>query len=507
MIPRETELEIVRKYDVEKLHIGTIARQLGVHPCAVRRALRDSCIVPSNRKQRQKRIDEYLPLVDDLLIKFPAITTTQLFNIVIKKGFVGSPSHFRQVLLVYRRKGGVESKCTGTERRRREWLEWLYLLERDQLPRLDDFDEVNRQKVISYLKRAKRYDRQKALVILAHQQLFSNATIARCLGISQNTIRGYIRKFVDTGVDGVFERKELPLKSGNEDLKKAVFGLLHEPPSLSGVNRTSWKMDDLQRVLAARGQVACKDVIRRIIKDAGFKWRNARTVLTSNDPKYREKVERLHATLSNLTIGERFFSIDEFGPFAIKTTGGRVLAAPGTQPTIPQWQKSRGSLILTAALELSTNQVTYFYSTAKNTAEMIKMAELLVDKYQDEKRLFLSWDAASWHISKVLKEFVANHNAIADLAEVPQLDLLPLPAGAQFLNVIESVFSGMARAIIHNSNYVSAVDATAAIDRYLNERNLHFLEHPKKAGSKVWRLERTSASFHPSNNCKDPAYR
>src|ERR1700722_2787875 len=27
----------------------------------------------------------------------------------------------------------------------------------------------------------------------------------------------------------------------------------------------------------------------------------------------------------------------------------------------------------------------------------------------------------------------------------------PLPAGAQFLNVIESVFSGMSRAVIHNS--------------------------------------------------------
>jgi hypothetical protein len=36
------------------------------------------------------------------------------------------------------------------------------------------------------------------------------------------------------------------------------------------------------------------------------------------------------------------------------------------------------------------------------------------------------------------------------------VDTAPLPAGAQFLNVIESVFSGMARAIIHNSDYKSA---------------------------------------------------
>lgn len=33
--------------------------------------------------------------------------------------------------------------------------------------------------------------------------------------------------------------------------------------------------------------------------------------------------------------------------------------------------------------------------------------------------------------------------------------LAPLPAGAQFLNVVESVFSGTARAILANSNYGS----------------------------------------------------
>jgi hypothetical protein len=42
-----------------------------------------------------------------------------------------------------------------------------------------------------------------------------------------------------------------------------------------------------------------------------------------------------------------------------------------------------------------------------------------------------------------------------------------------FLNVIESVFSGMARAVIQNSNYASVDEAKAAIDRYFEERNTH----------------------------------
>ena len=59
-----------------------------------------------------------------------------------------------------------------------------------------------------------------------------------------------------------------------------------------------------------------------------------------------------------------------------------LAAAPrGIQPTVPQWQKSRGCMIMTAALELSGNQVTHFYSAKKNTGEMIRMMDVLIERY------------------------------------------------------------------------------------------------------------------------------
>ena len=50
---------------------------------------------------------------------------------------------------------------------------------------------------------------------------------------------------------------------------------------------------------------------------------------------------------------------------------------------------------MTAALELSTNQVTHFYSKKKNTDEMIKLLDILKAEYRHLDRIFLSWDAAS----------------------------------------------------------------------------------------------------------------
>ncbi|HQU25340.1 MAG TPA: transposase, partial [Acidiphilium sp.] len=109
-----------------------------------------------------------------------------------------------------------------------------------------------------------------------------------------------------------------------------------------------------------------------------------------------------------------------------------------------------------------------------NTTEMIRMMDVLLKRYADRRTLYLSWDAASWHVSKKLVQRIKEHHATAETSGRPRVEMAPLPAGAQFLNVIESVFSGMARAIIHNSNYPSVDAARAAIDLYFADRNQQF---------------------------------
>jgi hypothetical protein len=292
-------------------------------------------------------------------------------------------------------------------------------------------------------------------------------------------------------------------------VKDAIFSLLHSPPSQHNINRTSWRLIDIRRCLLKQGVSVSRSTISRIVIAAGYTWRKATEVLTSNDPEYQQKLDRIKSILSKLGENDRFCSIDEYGPFSIKRKGGTKLVGPGEHPHVPQFQRSKGYLIVTAALELSQNQVTHFYSKAKNTAEMIRLLEVLLQKYKGRDTLYLSWDAASWHASEALYAKVESVNA-PDLwhsARTPRVELIPLPSSAQYLNVIESVFSGMAKAIIHNSDYQSVEEAMAAIDRHFLERNNYFEKNPKRAGNKIWGKELVVCEFKESNNCKDPRYR
>ena len=254
--------------------------------------------------------------------------------------------------------------------------------------------------------------RTRALSILGRLSNSSPRDAARTLHLEQKTVRRYWKTYDEKGANQLFAR---PVYAGSkfrdQKIKDAVLSLLHSPPSIHDVNRTSWKYADLQRVLKGQGIKLARATIRKIIRSTGFQWRKARSVLTSNDPHYREKVDRIKSVLSNLGPKERFFSIDEFGPFAIKMRGGLVLCDPDKVPVIPQYQKSKGSLIVTSALELSANQVTHFYSSKKDTEEMLKLIDVLLLQYRDCERLYLSWDAASWHDSAQLLDRVAAVNS------------------------------------------------------------------------------------------------
>ena len=483
-----------------------IARMLGINRKAAGRVLVDhenrmAGVTEVGRAHRPKLLDEFAGDLAQLLERNPGMTAARLHKELHDRGFTGGYSIVRDRLRAVR----------PPSQKRQEVFDWMRAVLQGAVPRATLTKELGHvaelDKLLTAILEGRLSHRNKAMAVLARERGIGQSYVRSFLHISKNAANRYWKDYQNGGTSQLFARKENSHKrSEDEDLKRAVFALLHTPPSAHGINRTTWRLADLKMVLRSQGQVVCPEVIRTIIKKAGYKWRKARIVLTSKDPQYKAKLEAIQDILSKLKSDEAFFSIDEFGPFAVKKRGGRKRVAAEESYTVPQWQKSKGYLIVTAALELSRNLVTHFYSKKKNTEEMIKMMELLRAEYRTCKTIYLSWDAASWHISRRLFSRIKELNKEGPSLGYPIIKTAALPAGAQFLNVIESVFSGMARGVIHNSDYLSLEAAERAIDEYFGTRNQYFRKHPRRAGRKIWGLERVESEFRESNNCKDPLY-
>jgi transposase len=221
-------------------------------------------------------------------------------------------------------------------------------------------DEPDMQIVIEHLLSKRVLERRRAMVIMASRRGVRPAFICKVLRLSPSTYRRCVRVFSEGGAAALFARRTNPhRKFDNERIKNALFDTLHQPPGNFGINRTTWRLADLSLIMGQRGYPICEDVIRQIIKAAGYRWRKARIVLTSNDPEFSEKLGTIQSILAGLPLDEAFFSIDEYGPVAVKAQPGRSLVAPDERHIVPQWQKSRGSITVTAALELSSNQITH----------------------------------------------------------------------------------------------------------------------------------------------------
>ena len=85
----------------------------------------------------------------------------------------------------------------------------------------------------------------------------------------------------------------------------------------------------------------------------------------------------------------------------------------------------------------------------------------------------------------------------------PIIEFVSLPSSAQFLNVIEAVFSAMKRAVIHGSDYQSKEEMKATISTHFCERNEFFKHNPKRAGKKIWDID----FFQDPNHIKSGNYR
>ncbi len=330
---------------------------------------------------------------------------------------------------------------------------------------------------------------KKAKVILMANDGKTLVEIMESTHKAVRTIFRWISNFNRDHLDSIKIRVNAP---GREKIKAErqtrVIDILHKLPSLYDINRTSWTLGAISDAYEKEYKTPISHAqIHAVIRNARYSWRHARMVLTSPDPEYKEKVKRILETLQGLKEGDCFFFIDEVGPYRVKKYGGQRLSLKDQVEIIPANQRGRGKIQFIAALEAVTNQLTWRFTSDKSAFSMIAFFTDLVASHNDCLNIYVTWDAMSVHNSKVVTEWITAHN---NTAKTPYIEVVPLPSKSQFLNVIEAVFGGMKKAVICNSDYATPRDMQEAIARHFEERNQFYKVNPKRAGNKIWDMQK-----------------
>jgi len=101
MIPLAQVAEIRRLFFAEHWRVGTIARQLGLHPDTIRRALvTERFARPA--LARPSQCDPYRAFLQETLQRYPRLRATRLFEMVRDRGYRGSLVQLRRVVRTLR---------------------------------------------------------------------------------------------------------------------------------------------------------------------------------------------------------------------------------------------------------------------------------------------------------------------------------------------------------------------------------------------------------------------
>jgi transposase len=276
-------LRLLKRYEVKTLlkaghKRSEIARVTGISHNSVKRIAREATIehfddTAERRKRRIGRpstVQGFRNAIRNILEKEPDMPSLDILRHVQKAGYTGGKSALYALVAVLR---PIEPR-----NKQNEPFEWMRAVQQGAIRRpilerkLSHLTDLS--KLLKGMRNGSSPQRKKALAILFLGRGIKCSLIRSFLHLSRRSLRSFLERYRRGSTVLLFTKRTNARRKCQDDrTRQAVFALLHAPPSVHGINRTTWKMTDLQRILREQGHSISGSLISAIIKDAGFKWR------------------------------------------------------------------------------------------------------------------------------------------------------------------------------------------------------------------------------------------
>ena len=245
---------------------------------------------------------------------------------------------------------------------------------------------------------------RRAQIVLLAADGWSQRDIRRATFTSYDFITETLRRFRDTGLNGLFtDESPRPLPKWTKRLAKWI---ATRTPADFGYFRRRWSCESLAEVLAWEAGVRVSaETVRRVLHRLGYVWRRPRPVVGPVDPDHAVKLAAIHELLETLPADETAVFQDEvdihlnpkIGSCWMKRGEQAEVVTPGNN----QKRHLAGSLVWrTGTLVVSPA------GTRRNAELFVAHLDDLRCRFRSVRRIHVICDNAAFHKSRLVQAYL-----------------------------------------------------------------------------------------------------
>jgi transposase len=307
--------------------------------------------------------------------------------------------------------------------------------------------------------------RERAMILLASQTGMSAPEIAALVRTDDSHVRKVIHEFNDRGFDSLDPdyRGGRPPKTTPAE-RDQIVAVARARPDTQGVPLTRWSLPKLRPHLIEAGVVAelGEETLRQILRSAGLSHQRTRSWKWSPDPLFREKAERVLALYRDPPEDGPVVCFDEMGPIQLIPHQGSGWA-PERMPERLRatFNRKGGTRYLYGAYDVGRDYLHGRLRPRKGEREVLGFFSQIRTRYDPRLRIYLVQDNLSCHWTPKVREWAQESN----------VELVPTPTYASFLNRIECHFWAIEEFVVKNADYSSWDELALAMARHISYRN------------------------------------
>jgi transposase len=327
-------------------------------------------------------------------------------------------------------------------------------------------------------KQAKHFStRERAAILLASNVAMSVPQIAAMWMTDESHVRGVIHDFNERGMASLDPeyRGGRPRRITDEQRRAAV-AVAGARPDGQGVALTRWSLPRLADHLADQGIVMVSPAhLGRVLAEAGLSFQRTRTWKASPDPDYEPKTARiLELKAGPPSDGGQVIAFDQMGPISLRPTAGAgwaVRRRPERQRAT--YHRTMGTRYVFGAYDLHEDRLRVRLRPRRRGSDNLAFMAQIRAAIPARRRIYWIQDGLSANWTPAIRAFAATNN----------IELVPTPTYASYLNPVECHFFPIQEFVVNNSDYLDWDAFAWALARHVQHRNgphrdkrIHLLE-------------------------------